>query len=467
MDKLLGILPYIYFEEPIDLGDLTFRSLPDWQGRDHAPTGESDRECLKELSACFPTTRGLSTGKGAVKAATYFLVESGKGKKTETLQEARKAITLLRYAVLRPDTQAVDNVESTYLYAFALPAAGSGDYHLYQCWPNLNLEQEIWISPKHQKFPLPGWYVDFRLIHTSLLEDIKDIQRHFYIQRTVDEEAEILLAMEWYNQSFLKYALRNIAGRLADISIAFEALFQLQKKGITLKQAITETLGVPQGSPIEHWAGAFYGRVRSATVHFGKPVSLLYQHPDAQIPHFSFLWSSQRIFRECISAKTGLPRHTDNDRLTEELVPNEVHLNNLKKAGSFQEILKGNMLEEVEKLKPIYPTGKREDIIWLGKELLGGYKERYKPEPQSLPALELILNSEDTGSDLGLQYYRFLEEFRPLYPNGYIAVYRDEASEEANRKLRPVTPANFEQFRLESAIYNFAEFAGLALLLPP
>ena len=193
----------------------------------------------------------------------------------------------------------------------------------------------------------------------------------------------------------------------------------------------------------------------------------MFKHPEAQIPHLRFLRSANRIFRECISAKTGLPRHIDNDRLTEELIPNEVHLNKLKEAGSFQKILEDNLLGEVEKLRQIYPAGRREDIIWLGKELLRCYKEQYKPNQQSLPTLQLILDSDDTGSDLGLQYYRFLEEFRLIYPEGYIAVGRGEVSEEVTTKLKPITRANMKQFQLESAIYNFARFAGWALLLPP
>lgn len=79
----------------------------------------------------------------------------------------------------------------------------------------------------------------------------------------------------------------------------------------------------------------------------------------------------------------------------------------------------------------------------------------YKPNQQALPTLWTIIDSDDTGSDLGLKYYRFLEEFRDTYPDS-IAVGSGKVSEETTRKLQ-----------LESAIYNFATFAGWALLLPP
>ncbi len=469
MDKLLGILPYIYLEEPVKLGNVTFLGLPDWQGRDHAPAADPDKRYLREFSACFPTTRGLSTDKGGVKAITYFLLNTERGKEAQTLQEARDAVSLLRYSMLRPDTQAVDDIESAYIYAFVLPPAGSDNYPLYRCWPNLNAEQELWVSPKDERFPPPGWYVDLQLIHTSQLEDIDEIKQCFYGQGMIGEREETILAIEWYNQSFLKYTLRGVAGRLVDVATAFETLLQLPKHNKTaeFRKRIREYLGAEEDSLLDKWACKFYSDVRSETVHKGKPLSYWFQHPQAQTPHLSFLWSARRVFRECISAKTGLPRHIDNDRLIEALTPNEVHPSKLKAAGSFEKILEYNLLREVEKLRQIYPLGRREDIIWLGKELLRGYKAQYKLNQQYLPTLQVILDTDDTGSDLGLQYFRFLEEFRRTYPESYIAVGQTKVSEDVTRKVKPITRANVKQFQLESAIYNFARFAGWALLLPP
>jgi hypothetical protein len=466
METLLGILPYIYFEEPVQLGNVLFLGIPDWQGRNHAPASEPDRESLRELSACFLTTRGLKTNKGALKTLTYFLFKNTGDSVAETIEEARNAITLLRYAMLRPDTQATDNIESTYVYAFSLPQAGNRENRIYQSWPNLNLEQEIWISPEHHKYPLPGWYLDLDMVHASQLEQLEELNQLFYRPKLIAEREDALLAMDWYNQSFLKYSISNIARRLVDISIAFETLFQLQKKNITMKKAVMEALEAGVDSPIADWAGAFYRRVRSATTHSGKPATLLYQHAEAQVPHLSFLWSAQRIFRECLAAKIGLPRNISNERLTEELTPNEIHLKKLREAGGFNKIVKNNLLGEIEKLRQIYPVGKREDIVWLGKVLLGAYKERYNPSQESLPSLAAILNSEDTGSDLGLKYYEFLKELQPIYPDGYISMSHGEITEQTTRKTKVITSANWEQFRLEGAIYHFARFAGYALIMP-
>lgn len=467
MDKLLGILPYIYFfDEAVQLGEVTFLGIPALQGKNLIPTEESDRKYLQELSSCFPTSRGLSTDKGAVKAITYFLLNNIKNNDEETLKTAQKAITLLRYALLRPDTQALDNIESTYLYTFALPPVSSDDYRTYRGWVNLN--QEIWVSPKHQTFPPPGWYVDLQLVHTSQLEDLEQIRERFYIHRMPEQtEAQVLLALEWYNQSFQKYSIRNIAGHLVDIAIAFETLLQLPQQGKTaaFKKQIKEYLGLQNEPLLDDWAGNFYKNVRSATVHSGKPEVLLFTHPEAQRPHLSFLWSAQRIFCECVAVKIGLPRHIPNDRLIEELTPNEVHLDNLRKAGSLENIRKDGLLTEIYKLRQIYPAGKRENIIWLGKELLRAYKEQFMPnEKQPLPTLDLILDTKDTDKELGLKYVKFAEEFKSIISRYVVIVHSEEDLKKLQKTIKPV---GGKQWQLESAIYHFAQFAWWALLLPP
>jgi len=450
MDKLLGILPYIYFyDEPVQLGDVTFFGVPDWHGRNHAPSAESDRKFLQELSTCFATTRGFSSDRGVVKALTYFLANNNKNTE-ETFKEARKAITLLRYALLRPDTQALDNVEYTYLYAFELPPAGKGDLHLYHGWVNFN--QEIWLSPKHQNFHPPGWYVDFRVLHASHLEDSDQIRECFYNGRMEEpKENRILLALEWYNQSFQKYSFCNIAGRLVDIAVALETLLQLPQQGKEkeFKKRIGQCLGLEGQPVIDQWANDFYGLVHSETLHCGQPHLLLFKHPDAQVGHLSFLGSAQQVFRECVAAETGLPRHIPNDRLLDELTPNEVHLSRLRKAGSFKRIQECGLLEEAQRLRAVYPPGKREDIIWLGKELLRAYKERFwvKGE-QSLPTLDLILSARDDDKDLGSKYVQFDREFETEY------------------FTKLISTGNREQMRLMNAIYNFTRFACWALLLP-
>lgn len=304
-------------------------------------------------------------------------------------------------------------------------------------------------------------------MHTSNLEDLEQIRHRFYIHNLPDEtEADILLAMEWYNQSFQNYSIRDIAGRLVDVATAFETLFRLPQwdKKKEFKKRIRRCLGLECQPLIEQWATDFYGHVRSETLHSGKPLSLLFKHPDAQLGHLSFLWSAQRIFRECVAAETGLPRHIPNNILLDELTPNEVHLRQLRKAGSFENIKKDGLLPEIYKLRQIYPVGKREDIIWLGKELLRAYKEQFMPnEEQLLPTLDLILDAEDSGIELGLKYVKFAEEFKPIISRHIITAHSEE---ELSKLKKAIKPAGGKQWQLESAIDHFAKFAWWALLLP-
>jgi len=451
MDKLLGIMPYVYFfDEPIHLGKVTFIGVPDWQGRNHVPALSDERQSLQELSKCFSTTRGLASDKGVIKAITYFLLDGEKKEDAEITREGRKAITLLRYALLRPDIQALDNFESTTLYAFELSPTSGANYQIYHGWVNFN--QEIWVSPKNQKFPSPGWDVDFQLMHTSNLEDLEQIKECFYSDDLPEQtQAEILLAMEWYNQSFQKYSIRNISGYLVDVATAFETLFKLPKYNKTKEftKSVKQCLGLQDEPLIEEWCRQFYKEVRSETLHTGKPKSLLFRHPDAELPHLGFLWFAQFIFRECVSALAGLPRHIANDRLVNYLIPNEVHLSVLRHAGSWGNIRKGNLVGEIGKLRQVGPPGKRRDIIWLGKELLTSYKPQLaRNEEQSLPTLDIILDTQDTGQELALKYHRFYKEFSPLYFG------------------KPISRKNLEQLRLMSAIYHFANFATWALLFP-
>lgn len=388
MGKLLGILPYLYFyDRPIHLGSISLLSVPDTQGRDFTPEEEIDRIYLQELIKCFPVSRGLQSDKGVIRAFTYFLADNP-GKDNEQIHvEARKAITLLRYMMLRPDNQGLDDFETSIIYTFELPPVGEDDSRTYHCW--VNFTQEEWPRPTYQKFDPPGWYVDFHMIPISNLEGCNSINTRFYGNLESELEHDILLAMEWYNYSFLKYSPRGLKGQLADISIAFETLFKLQKYKTTLYECINNTLGVEKDTSLERWSRDFYGMVRSATMHFGEPATFIYKHPDASEGHLSFLWSAQRIFRECVAVKAGLERQIENYHLIEELTPNEVTLKELRALGSYENIKSKGL--GIWKLRQRYPVGDKEDIIWLGNTLL--HEMRNQIPKSSLPTLVSIIDS--------------------------------------------------------------------------
>ena len=453
MDKLLGILPYIYFfDEPVQLGPVKFIGVPDWQGRNHAPSESSDREYLQELIKCFPVSRGLKSNKGAIRALTYFLLDNKDRSDNQANNEARKATTLLRYMMLRPDLQALGDIETSTIYTFELPPAGKEEYRIYRCWVNFN--QEEWITPAHQKFHPPGWYVDFKMMSSNDLEGLDEIKNLFYKGCLNSKlEADILLAMEWYNLSFEKYSMRNISSHLVDIATAFETLFQLPRHNKTseFKKRISEALDIKESPILDEWATSFYVDVRSATVHTGKPLVYQYKHPSAKTPHLSFLWSAQRIFRECVAVKSGIKRDVSNEHLIEELTPNEVILRQLRNIGSFEKIKNTGALWEVWKLRRVYPVGERDDIVWLGKTLLGEMaKQLATKKLENLSAVvESILNTKDNDEMLGWQYHKLVEQLKSIF------------NQDADKGLKDLVQA----FDLVYLIRYFAEFAGYALTL--
>jgi len=419
MNKILGILPYLYFyDEPICLGSVTFYSLPDTQGRLFTPKEKADRDYLQELIDCFPVHRGLQSDKGVIRSFSYFLVDESDKNDSQPQIDARKAITLLRYAMLRPDSQGLNDMESSAVYIFELPPFSSSDNRIYHGWINFN--QEEWVTPAHHKFCPPGWNVDFQMVHTSNLEDIGTIKECFYkngLEKAF--ENNILLAMDWYNLSFMKYSPRGLEGRLVDISIAFDTLFRLQENKSTLYDCVNQTLGVVTGTPLERWSRDFYGKVRSATMHFGKPASLLFKHDEATEGHIGFLWTAQRIFRECVAVKVGLDRTISNSHLIEELTPNEVVLKELRALGSFEN-LKNTRFSGIWKLRPMYPVGDKDIIIWLGNTLLAEFAKQISGSNilGLIKVVDSILQSSPDDENLWSKYVQLERELSDILFRG-------------------------------------------------
>jgi hypothetical protein len=422
MSKLLGLLPYLYFfDEPIKLGETTLFSLPDTEGRDFSPREQQDRDNLYRLVACFPVHRGLESDRGVIRAYTYFLTDSTSQNDAQLYGEAKKAITLLRYMMLRPDNQGLKDLETSAVYTFDLPPAVSKDTRIYHMWANFN--QEEWVTPSHRIFYPPGWDVDLQMVHTSNLENLYAVNSNFYggnLDSTT--EASVLLAIEWYNLSFSKYTFRGGSGQLVDIATAFEALLQLPKykKTKAFIKSLRNLLGINGNSIIDDWATSFYGDVRSETVHTGKPLTYAFKHPQALTPHLSFLWSAQKIFRECVAAKVGLERHVANSWLIEDLIPNEVILAELRTVKSYEELKEKS--HQIWKLRQRYPVGKSEDIILLGNILLNEMAKQVS-QIDLLPLkkiIESILKSPPDEDILWPQYVTLQKELSEILFRGNV-----------------------------------------------
>jgi len=135
MEKLLGILPYIYFDEPIQIGPIKFLNIPDLHGREHGLS--DDIRCyLKEISGYFPVLRGLKSETGVIRSFTCFLIDNNYKDDERILVETKKAITLLRYSVLRPEPQKLNDLETCAVYTFEIPPSGNQETRIYHGWIN-------------------------------------------------------------------------------------------------------------------------------------------------------------------------------------------------------------------------------------------------------------------------------------------------------------------------------------------
>jgi len=284
---------------------------------------------------------------------------------------------------------------------------------------------------------------------------------------TNPEKEDVLIAMDWYSQSFQKSPVRDEPGKIVDMATAFEVLLDLPQESISgaFRSIVGTLLG--RSPELRKWATDFYD-TRSKIVHKGRAKTLFYKHPEATQEHAHFLWTSQLLFRRCVEAMLKRQGEFHAREITDLLTSNEVHLRRLRKAGNFDAIRRKELLKEIEKLRAIPPAGKREDIIWLGKLLLQAYKERYVTDGKTLPTLDLILNAKDDDKKISLYYYQFLKEFEPTYFR-YTTESEGIDGKEPTRKFKRIViklddNIDIERISLENDIYHFANYAGWALI---
>lgn len=466
--RFIGIFPYLYFLEPLQVGKTTFTPAS-WGDPTHWPETEEDRHHLKNLLRLFADGLGRRIG-----GATYIMVDAEESKANDILSDIQNVLTLLRFSLLSPLPGKEFCFEQTYFYVFELPPiyeneAEEKTSYCYKCLINLQ-EEEYPYNGFVFYPPVPDLRIEF--VSLGDFDNLDLLLSNFYSNTinglTISEKEDTLIAMDWYNQTFQKSPVRDERGKIVDMATAFEVLLDLPGEGISgaFRSTVETLLG--RSPELHKWATAFYD-ARSKIVHKGRAKTLFYKHPEATEEHVHLVWTSQLIFRRCVEAMLKRQSGFDAREITDLLTPNEVHLRRLREAGNFEEIQSEGLLKEIGKLRAIPPAGKREDIIGLGKLLLQAYKERYLADKQALPTVALILNAKDDDKNLGLKYYRFLEEFKPIYFR-----YTTESGEEIEvdgerRKVQRISTnidinnIDIQKMSLETAIYHFANYAGWAL----
>ncbi|MHC4183189.1 MAG: hypothetical protein ACYSR0_07560, partial [Planctomycetota bacterium] len=210
---------------------------------------------------------------------------------------------------------------------------------------------------------------------------------------TAIEIERVIVALDWYNQTYQEHPVRDRRSKIVDMATAFEVLFDLPQDSI--KGAFRSCIQVLLGSSKEliTWANVFYD-VRSQVIHRGRTETLAYKHPEASVEHIDFLWSARRLFAWCIEVMLGGVRGLHAREIIEVLTPNEVHMTRIMKSYTVEKKLNTQILREVGKLRPVLHRIKREDVVKLGKILLNEYKDQYlDAENDTIETLNYIIST--------------------------------------------------------------------------
>jgi hypothetical protein len=85
-ERFIGIFPYLYFLEPLQVSNITFSPVL-LHDATHWPKMEEDRHHLKNLLRLFANGLGQRIG-----GATYFVVGVEEGKDNNILSDIEKAL---------------------------------------------------------------------------------------------------------------------------------------------------------------------------------------------------------------------------------------------------------------------------------------------------------------------------------------------------------------------------------------
>ena len=109
--KLVGLFPYLYFHQPLELDNIRFTPFI-YYDPNSLPFSEANKRHLIHLLRFFKDERGQP-----VIAATCFLTNVDEGKIEKVTNQIQQAITILRFSLLSA-THKEFPFEQTFFYLF-------------------------------------------------------------------------------------------------------------------------------------------------------------------------------------------------------------------------------------------------------------------------------------------------------------------------------------------------------------
>ena len=334
--------------------------------------------------------------------------------KSPTSQTLRTIVSLIRYAVLRPDV--ISSPEFSYTDFYTVEGFIKRDNTVIHADMRRNFEQQALVAiftgerKIYPPFQLMNSQSAFRPSQTSYsglrlptdiqkelgrLESLLDDEANFEGERDIRNRA--ILAIRWYNASFKR--LPDVSGNsLVCMATAFETLFDTPKEGI--KSALAQDIRFLffGSKSVEEWVRQFYD-ARSSIVHSGAVTD-----EDLRVgksKHFSLVYWARVIFRLCIRTLLAQQEEVLKSHIVEALVPNSKRLRKVRGILSqdlpFEEkLVRTSLAKEIDNLHltffDIVDESSYPDLSYIGHTLLAKLVEAIPGEAEYLTIAQRIVD---------------------------------------------------------------------------
>lgn len=269
---------------------------------------------------------------------------------------------------------------------------------------------------------------------------------------SVEEKDRLIRALGWFNRSFkLDLEVDNLE-RFISVAIAFEALFNSPAESIqaSLTANITALLGETQ--EMTHWVKDFYDK-RSRIVHGREKPTILYKGKGTTEYHLDHLYYARKVFTRCVKAIFTAREQVYTKDLHSELISNERRIKevlaSMKTQKTNKQLFEDGTFDKIDSLSLRDGTGKRADVVEIGKKLLPRAKKLLVQQARQDLVDQIDNLLSDDGKDsvgLALKYSEFQSAFSPVY-------FGDKT----------ISAQEIPDLALKGAIYSYSGYMGWKL----
>ncbi|MBM4435840.1 MAG: hypothetical protein FJ029_01110 [Actinobacteria bacterium] len=406
-----GVFPHLALFEPIEvLGTQLALATP-----------EGAEPPWRDVLAVFRDNRGA-----ALRAATCFTLRVEPGAEESAARHVQDLTALMGYLLLDPEHPASSpTAENLAVWLFDVDPTQPGRY---LATPNFARYLEVdGATAIYPPTPDTAPFQDHINADAPALGLLREAVWRQPERARV--RARILLAMYWYGRSFSVNPQEDDRTKVVHLATAFEVLLGIgihEGKTRSLQAALQQRVG--DDPLLAAWAEQFYD-ARSEIVHRGWTADLLFQRPQATRAHAPLIRSGQRIFRLAAEAELrqtvgGALAHTAAESfyrtyVQPDLEPNEARLVRLANAGVLRGEAARAFMNLVGELRLTDASGTIDQVVAVGRRLLGYFAETCLPGHRPHGFLRRALEAGSNPEEL-------VHAYRELYAglrDGAVAPY--------------------------------------------